>query len=161
MKFNICSFLCSFAVRGWKIKFLGGRFSLGVAPLKWSHCENSHRRHVSLKAHGGFAGQLVTGLFIELLVPEKSLHVGLKSADFKFSKSFGNPVRLWNFFSKCIPTICFSICIVCCKICFKNLFVLHVPQRGLHGPFSDNLIVSFVYFIFMIIVYLFFACHFG
>ena len=48
---------------------------------------------VSLKAHdrGEFAAQLVTDPFIEILGPEKSLHMGLKSPDFRSQKSRGNP----------------------------------------------------------------------
>ena len=44
-----------------------------------------------MKAHdrGEFAAQLVTDPFIEILGPEKSLHMGLKSPDFRSPKSRG------------------------------------------------------------------------
>ena len=50
-----------------------------------------------MKAHdrGEFAAQLVTDPFIEILGPEKSLHMGLKSRDFRSPKSRGNPARAY------------------------------------------------------------------
>jgi len=49
---------------------------------------------VSLKAHdrGEFAAQLVTDPFIEILGPEKSLHMGLKSPE----KSWFSPIKSCN-----------------------------------------------------------------
>ena len=54
-----------------------------------------------MKAHdrGEFAAQLVTDPFIEILGPEKSLHMGQKSPDFRSPKSRGNPDLLFNLLS--------------------------------------------------------------
>ena len=48
--------------------------------------------------HGEFAAQVVTDPFIEILGPEKSLHMGLKSPDFRFPKSRANPVNVGPYY---------------------------------------------------------------